>query len=64
MIKKYSGFLIDKNAKGTKMTCNAEMCPTEVRDFCQTDTSGEKLLKAAVQYRSGVGILSGKMKKP
>ena len=35
--------------KGTKMTCNAEMGPTEVRDFCQTDTSGEKLLKAAVQ---------------
>ncbi len=31
------------------MTCNAEMGPTEVHDFCQTDTSGEKLLKAAVQ---------------
>ncbi len=31
------------------MTCNAEMWPTEVRDFCQTDTSGEKLLKAVVQ---------------
>ena len=35
--------------KGTKLTCNAEMGPTEVREFCQTDTSGEKLLKAAVQ---------------
>src|SRR5436190_9566377 len=35
--------------KGTKMTCNAEMGPTEVREFCQTDASGEKLLKAAVQ---------------
>ncbi len=35
--------------KGTKMTCNAEMGPTEVREFCQTDVSGEKLLKAAVQ---------------
>ena len=34
--------------KGTKLTCNAEMGPTEVRDFCQTDTSGEKPLKAAV----------------
>jgi magnesium chelatase family protein len=34
--------------KGTKMTCNAEMGPTEVREFCQTDASGEKLLKAAV----------------
>jgi magnesium chelatase family protein len=25
------------------------MGPTEVREFCQTDASGEKLLKAAVQ---------------
>jgi predicted ATPase with chaperone activity len=31
------------------LTCNAEMGPTEVREFCQTDASGEKLLKAAVQ---------------
>ena len=35
--------------KGTKMTCNAEMGPSEVRDFCKTDASGERLLKAAVQ---------------
>src|SRR5258708_6594825 len=35
--------------KGTKLTCNAEMGPTEVREFCQPDASGEKLLKAAVQ---------------
>jgi magnesium chelatase family protein len=35
--------------KGTKLTCNAEMGPTEVREFCQTDASGEKLMKAAVQ---------------
>ena len=34
---------------GTKITCNAEMGPTEVRQYCQTDASGEKLLKAAVQ---------------
>jgi hypothetical protein len=34
---------------GTKLTCNAEMGPTEVRQYCQTDASGEKLLKAAVQ---------------
>src|SRR2546425_10709532 len=34
---------------GTKLTCNAEMGPAEVRDFCQPDASGEKLLKAAVQ---------------
>ena len=31
------------------MTCNSEMSPTKVREFCQTDASGEKLLKAAVQ---------------
>jgi magnesium chelatase family protein len=42
--------------KGTKLTCNAEMGPTEVREFCQTDTSWEKLLKAAVQYRPRVGM--------
>ncbi|MGZ6355669.1 MAG: magnesium chelatase subunit ChlI family protein [Ktedonobacteraceae bacterium] len=35
--------------KDTKLTCNAEMGPTEVREFCQTDASGEKLIKAAVQ---------------
>jgi magnesium chelatase family protein len=35
--------------KGTKLTCIAEMWLTEVREFCQMDASGEKLLKAAVQ---------------
>jgi magnesium chelatase family protein len=35
--------------KGTRMTCNAEMGPTEVRDFCGVEPSGEKLLKAAMQ---------------
>jgi magnesium chelatase family protein len=34
---------------GTKLTCNAEMGPSEVRDFCQVDPGGEKLLKAAMQ---------------
>lgn len=34
---------------GTKLTCNAEMGPAEVREFCEVDTSGEKLLKAATQ---------------
>jgi magnesium chelatase family protein len=29
---------------GTKMTSNAEMGPSEVRDFCKTDASGERLL--------------------
>jgi len=32
-----------------KLTCNAEMGPAEVRDFCQVDGSAEKLLKAAMQ---------------
>lgn len=34
---------------GTKLTCNSEMGPSEVRDFCQVDASAEKLLKAAMQ---------------
>ena len=34
---------------GTKLNCNAEMGPSEVRECCQTDASGEKLLKAAMQ---------------
>src|SRR6266436_601426 len=35
--------------KGTKMTCNAEMGPSEVREFCGVEPSAEKLLKAAMQ---------------
>lgn len=34
---------------GTKLTCNAEMGPSEVRDSCNVDASAEKLLKAAMQ---------------
>ena len=34
---------------GTPITSNTEMGPTEVREFCQTDPSSEKLLKAAMQ---------------
>ncbi|GAC1401513.1 MAG: YifB family Mg chelatase-like AAA ATPase [Ktedonobacteraceae bacterium] len=33
----------------TKYTCNAEMGLGEVRTFCQTDSTGEKLLKEASQ---------------
>lgn len=33
----------------TRLTCNAEMGPAEVRELCQVDASGEKLLKAATQ---------------
>ncbi len=35
--------------KGTKLTCNAEMGPSEVREFCGVEPSAEKLLKAAMQ---------------
>jgi len=35
--------------KDTKLTCNAEMGPTEVRDFCGVESAGEKLLKTAMQ---------------
>ena len=34
---------------GTKLTCNAEMGPAEVRNFCTVEPSAEKLLKAAMQ---------------
>jgi magnesium chelatase family protein len=35
--------------KGTKLTCNAEMTPTEVRESCQTEESAQSLLKAAMK---------------
>src|SRR6202043_3252157 len=34
---------------GTSLSCNAEMGPAEVRDFCEAEASAEKLLKAAMQ---------------
>jgi magnesium chelatase family protein len=34
---------------GTKLACNAEMMPTEVRDFCQTEEDAQSLLKAAMK---------------
>jgi magnesium chelatase family protein len=33
--------------KGTKLKCNAEMGPNEVRTYCETDAPGEKLMKLA-----------------
>ena len=33
---------------GTKLTCNAEMGPGEVRKFCEVDAAGQGLLKAAM----------------
>jgi magnesium chelatase family protein len=37
-----------KRFKGTKLVCNAEMTPAEVRAFCLTDDSAQSLLKAAM----------------
>ncbi len=34
---------------GTKLTCNAEMTPMEVREFCRTEESAQSLLKAAMK---------------
>ncbi len=34
---------------GTKLTCNAEMGPAEVRAFCEVEAGGQSLLKAAMQ---------------
>jgi magnesium chelatase family protein len=33
----------------TKLACNAEMTPTEVREFCLTEESAQSLLKAAMK---------------
>jgi len=35
--------------QGTGLTCNAEMTPTEVREFCQAEESARSLLKAAMK---------------
>ncbi len=35
--------------KGTKLTCNAEMTPTEVREFCRLEEPAQSLLKAAMK---------------
>ena len=50
--------------KGTKLTCNVETGPSEVREFCDVEPSVEKLLKLVrtiadlaetIQYRLRVG---------
>ncbi len=33
---------------GARLTCNAEMTPTEVREFCRVEESAQSLLKAAM----------------
>ena len=35
--------------RGSKLTCNAEMTPVEVRDFCQVDAEAQGLLQAAMK---------------
>jgi len=35
--------------KGTGLACNAEMTPTEVREYCKTEKSAQGLLKAAMK---------------
>jgi len=34
---------------GTILACNAEMTPTEVREFCQVEESAQSLLKTAMK---------------
>ena len=35
-----------RRLEGTSLTCNADMGPAEVRDFCQVDPAGKSLPKA------------------
>ena len=35
--------------RGTRLTCNAEMSPVEVRGFCQVDEDAQGLLRAAMK---------------
>jgi len=41
--------LQQKRFQGTKLACNAEMTPTEVREFCQVEESAQSLLKMAMK---------------
>ena len=41
--------LQQKRLAGTRLTCNAEMTPTEVREFCQVEEQAQSLLKAAMK---------------
>ena len=38
-----------KRFAGTELSCNADMGPAEVREFCPIDEAGKSLLKAAMQ---------------
>ncbi len=39
----------DKSPAGCEVTCNADMRPAEVRQFCQLDDTGRGLMKTAMQ---------------
>lgn len=41
-----------KRFKGTKLLCNAEMTPVEVRAFCQIESEAQSLLRAAMNQLS------------
>jgi len=34
---------------GTRLTCNADMGPAEVREWCTVDATGKALLRAAME---------------
>jgi len=38
-----------KRFKGTKLTCNAEMTPVEVKEFCQVEPAAQSLLRTAMK---------------
>ncbi|MDD5038222.1 MAG: YifB family Mg chelatase-like AAA ATPase, partial [Dehalococcoidales bacterium] len=46
---KAARFLQRERFNGTRLTCNAEMTPTEIRGFCQVEESGQSLLKMAMK---------------
>ncbi len=41
--------LQQKRFAGTRLACNTEMTPTEVREFCQVEEQAQSLLKAAMK---------------
>ena len=46
---KAARFIQKERFRGIGLTCNAEMTPIEVREFCQTEESARSLLKAAMK---------------
>jgi len=38
-----------KRFEGTRLTCNSEMTPAEIREFCQVEESAQSLLQAAMK---------------